>query len=533
MHPCRVGALALLQFGLRMNYLTALQHFHSLLRPASYVEIGCRHGISLAQSHCPSLAIDPDFEITQPLTAPTRIFRETSDEFFAARDLSALLEGPVDLAFVDGMHRADYVLRDILNLERHASGRSVIVIDDVLPEDISWTSRERNTQAWTGDVYKIIPFLRRHRPDLAITVFDIKMKGLAVIHRLDPANQSLQAQLARHEAALAGDSFALGSAQEIRRQLDPQPVDQLPDFIAGLKAARDPNRAPKTDLGTAAQVPYLDLLKRSLLNEIYLDDELRIQYLRRCLEDGEEYSYQTLHDIRQTQAPALDDLKLSRQVGRFPGRDIRKSGFSHTMMGRLRLDSLHSCLDHIQSHGIVGDLVECGVWRGGGCILMAGWTRAHAVTDRQILVADSFEGLPAPSLEQDKGLDLSKDKFPQLAVSETTVRDNFAAYGLLDDRVSFLKGWFCDTLQEAPTQTIALLRMDGDLYESTMDTLVALYDRVSPGGVVIVDDYGALAVCRQALEDFFANRAEDVPALHRIDWTGAYFYKPATADKGA
>ena len=100
----------------------------------------------------------------------------------------------------------------------------------------------------------------------------------------------------------------------------------------------------------------------------------------------------------------------------------------------------------------------------------------------------------------------------------------------MDDKLHFLKGWFKDTLQDAPTQSIALLRLDGDLYESTMDTLMALYDRVSDGGVVIVDDYGALEVCRQAVADFFTARGEPLPQLHEIDWTGAYFLKPSTAE---
>lgn len=506
-----------------MNYLTALRLIHDILRPASYVEIGCRNGVSLAMSRCASLAIDPDFEITQALKAPTRLFRETSDMFFANRDLTDLLGGAVDLAFVDGMHRAEYVLRDILNLERHADGRSVILIDDVLPEDIEWTSRERKTQAWTGDVYKVIPFLRRHRPDLQITVFDIEMKGLAVIYNLDPANRSLQARLPEHEKNLAGSEFELKSVEKIRECLAPKSPAHLKRLIHSLILLRGVHSISDMKNG---ENQYLDLLKRCLLNEIYLDDELRIAYLRACLDGQESFDYETLHDIRTARPQEFEQLRLSRQVGRFPERKIHKSGFSHTMMGRLRLDSLHECLDHVQAHGIVGDLVECGVWRGGGCILMAGWLRAHGICERKVIVADSFEGLPSPSMEQDKGLDLSKEKFPQLAVSEKAVRDNFNTYNLLDDNVVFLKGWFRDTLRDAPTESIALLRMDGDLYESTMDTLDALYDRVSPGGIVIVDDYGALAACRQAVEDFFNGRKEAIPQLHRIDWTGAYFLKP-------
>ena len=107
-----------------MKYLTALAQLHETLTPASYVEIGCREGRSLTLARCPALAIDPDFEIRADLHAPTRIFRLTSDDFFARHDLGELLGGKVDLAFVDGMHRAEFVLRDILNLEAPATTAS-------------------------------------------------------------------------------------------------------------------------------------------------------------------------------------------------------------------------------------------------------------------------------------------------------------------------------------------------------------------------------------------------------------------------
>jgi O-methyltransferase len=105
------------------------------------------------------------------------------------------------------------------------------------------------------------------------------------------------------------------------------------------------------------------------------------------------------------------------------------------------------------------------------------------------------------------------------------VRDNFAAYGLLKDNVTFLEGWFCDTLHDAPTDQLALLRMDGDLYSSTMDILVALYDKVAEGGVIIVDDYKLIPSCKQAVDDFFAARGETAPKVTDIDWTGVYWIK--------
>lgn len=509
-----------------MDYLNALELLHDTLTPASYVEIGCREGRSLSLARCPAIAIDPDFEIRVGLSSPTRLFCQTSDDFFANHDLRELIGGPVDLAFVDGMHRAEFVLRDILNLEVHATQDSVILVDDVLPEQIDWTTRERETRAWTGDVYKVIPFLRKHRPDLDVRVFDINMKGLAVITGFNPGNRRVQKNLARHEANLASDRLAFDTIDALRSALMPEPADALESYAKTLQAKRRAARTtPLRPEATGAL--YLDLLKRSLLNEVYLDDEMRLLYLRDCLSGDDSFDYSVLHNIREDRAEAFADMKASRRIGRFPERNITRSGFSHTMMGRLRLDSLHACLDDLATRDIPGDLMECGVWRGGGCILMAGWIRAHGQQGRKLLVADSFEGLPAPTHEQDQNLDLTKEKFPQLAVSRQTVRENFLVYGLLDDHTQvFLEGWFSDTLTDAPTQQIALLRLDGDLYESTMDALVALYHRVSPGGIVIIDDYGALAMCRQAVDDFFTGRNEAVPELTHVDWTGAFFVKP-------
>ncbi len=272
---------------------------------------------------------------------------------------------------------------------------------------------------------------------------------------------------------------------------------------------------------------YLDLLKRCLLNEIYLDDELRLIYLRDCLRGGESFDYGVYHDIRTARADRYKALSEARQIGRFLDRDIHNSGFSHTMIGRKRLDGLHRCLDLVRKKAVPGDLMECGVWRGGACIFMAGYLKNHGMAGRKIIVADSFDGVPESTLLQDKGLSLDKSRYPELAVSLDEVKANFKAYGLLDETVHFLKGWFKDTLQDTPSRHLALLRLDGDLYESTMDALTALYDRVVPGGVVIIDDWGVLPACRGAVEDFFSSRNEDLPDMIPMDWSGVYFFKPS------
>ena len=194
-----------------------------------------------------------------------------------------------------------------------------------------------------------------------------------------------------------------------------------------------------------------------------------------------------------------------------------------TMIGLTRLNHLQHCVETVLREGIAGDLIETGVWRGGGCIFMRGVLAAHGITDRRVYVADSFRGFPPVEAPQDAG-DAPDESRAYLAVSESTVRENFRRYGLLDDQVVFLKGWFKDTLRSAPIEKLAILRLDGDMYGSTMDALTALYPKLSVGGFCIVDDYGAIEACKQAVTDYRA--AHDITAeIHTIDWAGVYWRK--------
>jgi hypothetical protein len=197
------------------------------------------------------------------------------------------------------------------------------------------------------------------------------------------------------------------------------------------------------------------------------------------------------------------------------------------MVGLRRLDNLQACVEDVLRQGVPGDLIETGVWRGGAVILMRAVLKAYGVTDRAVWVADSFAGLPAPDAAhypQDTGSDLHQ--FSYLAVPLEQVRAHFAAYGLLDGQVRFLPGWFRDTLPAFPGGRLAVARLDGDLYESTRDALVHLYPRLSVGGYLIVDDYGAVPACRRAVHDYRERqgiRDEMVP----IDWTGVYWRRSA------
>jgi O-methyltransferase len=185
---------------------------------------------------------------------------------------------------------------------------------------------------------------------------------------------------------------------------------------------------------------------------------------------------------------------------------------------------LFRSLDIIRHDRVHGDLMETGVWRGGAVVFMRGYLAAYNMTDRTVWAADSFEGLPKPTAIEDAGYDFSVDVHPILAISLEEVKQLFAKYDLLDEQVQFVKGWFHESLPQVPVKELALLRLDGDLYESTRDALVNLYHKVVPGGFVIIDDYGDFQPCRTAVDEFRAKHQIAEP-IERIDWTGVYWRK--------
>jgi O-methyltransferase len=217
--------------------------------------------------------------------------------------------------------------------------------------------------------------------------------------------------------------------------------------------------------------------------------------------------------------------------------DLRMTGgdwplLAHTMVGVRRLQSLRELAQRAIDEDIPGDFIETGVWRGGCCILLRAVLAANAVTDRQVYAADSFAGLPAPNplaYPEDAGFDLSGYK--QLAVPLDRVKENFARYGLLDDQVVFVEGPFTETLRTLPVDRFALLRLDGDLYESTYVALETLYPKLSPGGFVIVDDFGLLPPCRKAVIDYRERMHIDAP-MQEIDASGVWWQKEQSAGRG-
>ena len=228
--------------------------------------------------------------------------------------------------------------------------------------------------------------------------------------------------------------------------------------------------------------------------------------------------YQNITDL------STNSIKLKQLLGdKFEGTSWPEEG--ETMIGYKRLTNLEECVTDVIKNDIPGDLIETGVWRGGACIFMKYILDAYKIKNKKVWVADSFEGLPPPDSDKhphDKGINLFQSK--ELSVSIKEVKNNFLKYNLLDDRVGFIKGWFKNTLPEAPVTKLSVLRLDGDLYESTLDALINLYPKLSVGGYCIIDDWGAIEACKKAVEDF-RKAFEITETIQVIDWTGVYWKK--------
>ena len=177
-----------------------LQGLHEKIRPRTYLEIGIRTGRSMVLSRCRSIGVDPFFKIDNPIHCDVQLIKATSDEFFAGDEPLAHFDGvPVDLAFIDGMHLSDFALRDFINIEPFMADTGVVVLDDVLPRNGLEAARDRKTEPWTGDVYKVVEILRRRRPDLVVLLINTAPTGTAVVLGVNSASTILKDAYAQEE----------------------------------------------------------------------------------------------------------------------------------------------------------------------------------------------------------------------------------------------------------------------------------------------------------------------------------------------
>ena len=245
--------------------------------------------------------------------------------------------------------------------------------------------------------------------------------------------------------------------------------------------------------------PYLDLLKKVLIDYDKIDS-MEIHPLSIVNPNWKTFFLYPLDKLLRKRNFSINKLKYVSKEERIEGLDW--PAYAKTMIGFKRLTNIENCLRTIKEDGIKGDLIETGVWRGGAVIFMKAVLNELEISDKKVWVADSFQGVPEPKKKFaiDKLSKLHKQRI--LKVSKEEVENNFRQYELLDDQVKFIEGWFDETLPKAPIEKLSLLRLDGDLYESTIIALESLYPKLAIGGFIIIDDFNAFQFCKKAVLDY-------------------------------
>ncbi|MBI9035415.1 MAG: class I SAM-dependent methyltransferase [Bacteroidales bacterium] len=267
---------------------------------------------------------------------------------------------------------------------------------------------------------------------------------------------------------------------------------------------------------------YIELLKKTLI------DHVRIGSYEYHPLDIVDPNWKTfilfwIHKLLKRRNFGICKIKYVNPTDRFYGYDWPANAM--TMIGMNRLNNLETCVRKVIFDEIEGDFIETGVWRGGATILMRALLKELNVEDRKIWLADSFEGLPVPNTKEypdDYRSDLYKRKILKASIEE--VKNNFEHFDLLDEQVVLVKGWFKDSLPKIEIEKIAVLRLDGDLFESTHLALKYLYPKLTSGGYIIVDDYNAFPYCKKAVDSFREeNKVEE--QIFKIDNEAIYWRK--------
>jgi O-methyltransferase len=217
--------------------------------------------------------------------------------------------------------------------------------------------------------------------------------------------------------------------------------------------------------------------------------------------------------------PTLESLELTKLM-----LQVKPT---YTMVTNKNLIALYRLVQHVDKMGLPGDIVECGVWNGGSAAIMGvAAQKTNNCKNRRLWLFDSFEGLPPPT-EKDGDLERRNYFAGWCKGDANKVRWIFGKLGVPLEVVSIVPGWFDKTLRGSPVNCIAILHVDADWYDSVKLVLDVFYDKVTPGGFIILNDYGAWPGCNQAVNDFFAEQNLNESCLTIVEpSTGAYFQKP-------
>jgi cephalosporin hydroxylase len=272
---------------------------------------------------------------------------------------------------------------------------------------------------------------------------------------------------------------------------------------------------------------YLHTVQAALLNEHYLENELRLEYLAQCAKDRRSPDPILLRDPVRNDQEKFRQLRRERVSTAGPGPAAATSFLPYAAMGRTSLEHLERCLDAVRETHVPGDLVECGTGRGGGAIFMRAYLDAYEISGPLVWVVDRFRASPEP----DRLPELGPRGVAGFRADLNLVRDGFARFGLLDDTVRFLQGPVGALVADAPVERIALLRIGRGLGTETRDVLEHLYDKVSPDGFVVIEDHQD-PECRKEVDAFRTQRGITA-TLEHVDASTVVWRKGANGARRA
>jgi O-methyltransferase/8-demethyl-8-(2,3-dimethoxy-alpha-L-rhamnosyl)tetracenomycin-C 4'-O-methyltransferase len=448
------------------------------------------------------------------------------------------------IRWLTGSRRTDRLAAEIEKLETIRSAHlkqieilEVLIVQHQATEAALRADLELSRSAHLKQIEVFEALIARHQETEAGLRADLELSRLAHLKRIEALEalfvqeqateqarvdhvKRLETLIPRIEIQIAGFDAARVAAEDQAQRFTRQGAD-LTARNGELRLAQENQSA--VILGKLSLIDYqLEAARRSGVP----GKESGIAAETTCVAAIERYLDLLENSLtgRLTEDPPISPWSNGRfnSEVRLVGRDWPAS--AQTMIGSVRMRNIRHLVERVIADSVPGDLIETGVWRGGACIYMRGILAAHGVVDRRVWVADSFRGLPPPDAERfPADIGDTHHKVVELAVSAEMVRGNFARYGLLDGQVAFLEGWFKDTLPDAPIEQLALLRLDGDMYESTIEALDALYWKLSPNGYAIVDDY-LLEPCRAAV-DQFRSRHGITSVLEAVDGAAVFWRK--------
>ncbi|MGH8978121.1 MAG: TylF/MycF/NovP-related O-methyltransferase, partial [Acidimicrobiia bacterium] len=522
------------------------------------VEIGAARGETTVLM-LERLGPDAELHVIDPVPEfdPAEHERQFPGRYIFHRDTSHNVLpqlGPMDAALVDGDHNWYTVYHELKMLEAGAQ-RSGVLLPVTLMHDVGWPYGRRDLYYDPEDVPA------EHRQPYRRAGMRPGHEHLMPSGGLNPTMFNAEMEGGPHNGVMTAlDDFLSEYDRPVRTLVipiyfglaivvDEEWFDRRPELATVLdrlensegqrdllELAEDTRlRAmifqhniyyERQDRLERATKRYLDVVKSALVDEHYLEHELRLAYLTRCLDEGRKPEARIVRDPVRHDQNAYRRL-VSQRLGPAGPDDAAASSFlPYAAMGKSRLEHIERCLDTIRTEAVPGDLAECGTGRGGGGIFLRAYLDAYEVPGRRVWVADRFRSSPEP----DRNPRVPPNGVAGLQADLNLVRDGFQRFGLLDERVRFLQGPMESTLPDAPIGRLALLHLGHGLGGDVRTVLDNLYDKLAPGAFVIVEDHKD-SRCRKDLKAFRTDRKITAP-LQRVDASTVIWRKQASDRRG-